>query len=200
MDMYVCRIEDFSCRLEEGAALLPPARRERLARLRGTEAQLQCLCAGLLLRRFVGPVETDSRGKPFSPGGPCFNLSHSGPLAVLAVSPLPVGADVEAPGPARLSVAERCFLPEELAWMEEAPEERFAFLWTRKEAVMKCCGLGLALPPRSFCVLPGNRPRAEGMTYSLHTARWDGCTLSAASARQDACFRPVLLGPEDLLP
>lgn len=53
---------------------------------------------------------------------------------------------------------------------------------------MKCCGLGLALPPRSFCVLPGNRPRAEGMTYSLHTARWDGCTLSAASAGQDAWF------------
>jgi 4'-phosphopantetheinyl transferase len=83
-----------------------------------------------------------------------FNLSHSGGLAVLALSTEgPVGIDVElvdrSVDVGRLS--ESCFVAAERAVIDAlGPEERrrrfFAF-WTAKEALMKLTGQGMSLPP-----------------------------------------------------
>jgi 4'-phosphopantetheinyl transferase len=99
-------------------------------------------------------------GKPaLAESGPWFNLSHSGPLALLGFSAAAeVGIDVELydeelAGP---GVAERFFSPSEVRRLRALASEIWpsAFLrcWTRKEAFIKARGDGLSLPLDSFDV------------------------------------------------
>jgi 4'-phosphopantetheinyl transferase len=103
-----------------------------------------------------------------SPGRPCphFNLSHSGGLAVLAISWIgPVGIDVE--------VLDRNLDPAQIMPFVLAPSERqalcaaapadalriFLAMWTAKEARMKFTGEGMALDPRGVTLaLEGEWP------------------------------------------
>lgn len=98
-------------------------------------------------------IEPGSGGKPVLRGDRpwAFNLSHSGHLAVVAVTRRPaVGVDVELLGrDVRPAVVRRALAPSELALVEGvAPERRAeAFLrhWTAKEAYGKALGAGLAV-------------------------------------------------------
>ena len=141
-------------------------------RLSGTRrAKAECLVfrrdrnlsigAGLLLdhalRRF-GLRETDmlygvrENKKPYFPEHPelCFNLSHSGSMALCAVSGQEVGCDIEAIAAPRLEVAKRSFAEREykdiLSRASESEQaELFFRYWSLKESYMKFTGLGLAL-------------------------------------------------------
>jgi len=88
-----------------------------------------------------------------------FNLSHSGNLAVLAISRGPtVGVDIEQVIPVSEldAIASRFFSAFEKAALSEVPTHArdFAFYccWTRKEAFLKALGDGLAHPLDSFDV------------------------------------------------
>jgi 4'-phosphopantetheinyl transferase len=91
-------------------------------------------------------------GKPrLARGGLEFNLSHSGGLALIAVSRTrPVGVDVEEVKPGRdfSALAERALGPDAVAQVREAaPTERAAVFyrhWVRHEARLKCLGVGLS--------------------------------------------------------
>lgn len=88
-----------------------------------------------------------------------FNLSHSGGLALLAVtSGARVGIDVEH---VRLDlayeeIAARFFSPCEIAMFRALPPEKrpeaFFHVWTRKEAYVKARGHGLSYPLDRFTV------------------------------------------------
>ena len=134
------------------------------------------LCRGALrsiLARYTNRAptellfETGSHGKPFLAGPddgprtafPAFNVSHSGQIAVVAVTAgVPVGIDVEQiramPDADRL--AARYFSPHEHdQYRALGPEMRlsgFFRCWTRKEAFIKARGEGLSLPLGSFDV------------------------------------------------
>ncbi len=154
-------------RFAQGMASLPwEERRQKILRYHFDRDRRLSLGAGLLLAyalREAGAEDLSlaysEHGKPYLLSYPDlhFNLSHSGTLALCAVSDRPVGADVERPGRADQAVARRCFLPQELEWMENAPDRARAFtrLWTRKESYLKLLGTGLAREMNSFSVLPG---------------------------------------------
>jgi 4'-phosphopantetheinyl transferase len=83
-----------------------------------------------------------------------FNLSHSGELALVAVArDRNVGVDVERIDARRdvLALAERALGADGAAAVRAAPPaDRVAVFhrgWTRREAVAKCAGTGLATPP-----------------------------------------------------
>jgi 4'-phosphopantetheinyl transferase len=104
--------------------------------------------------------ERARHGKPYLVGHSIrFNLSHSGDLALIAVArDREVGVDVEAIRPERdvVGIARHFFAPGESEALSAEPPRRraaaFYRCWTRKEAYMKACGLGLALRPDSFDV------------------------------------------------
>jgi 4'-phosphopantetheinyl transferase len=96
-------------------------------------------------------------GKPRLAAEPerlAFNLSHSGELALVAVSRgREVGVDVEREKPARdlVALAERALPPEDVAVVSAAGEDErprvFYELWARHEARLKCLGVGLGSTP-----------------------------------------------------
>lgn len=88
-----------------------------------------------------------------------FNLSHTGTVALIAVSRgRELGVDIERVNPHTecMRLAERFFSPGEAAVLGRLPgaQRPAAFFegWTRKEAYIKAIGSGLALPLRSFSV------------------------------------------------
>ncbi len=128
-------------------------------------------------------------GKPFladekGPNGLRFNLSHAGRVMLVALARGgEVGVDVEVPRPgvAPERVAEAAFSQSEKAALVALPEsDRDAAIlrgWTRKEAVIKATGLGVALAPDRVEVslaphaaalirIDGDRRRAK--RWSLH--------------------------------
>lgn len=96
-----------------------------------------------------------------------FSLSHAGNHWLLAVARgRRVGVDIEVSqgtaitGLARdsLSPAERVYLKSQHRGRRDEVVYR---CWTRKEAVLKACGIGLAVPPGSVEVAPMRTPRAR---------------------------------------
>jgi 4'-phosphopantetheinyl transferase len=78
-----------------------------------------------------------------------FSLSHSGNQGLLAISPAPVGVDIEAlPAPDMAQRLSALMHPHEQARILSAPEAAqptlFTRLWCRKEAYLKGVGIGFA--------------------------------------------------------
>ena len=145
---------------------LPKWRREKTEKITALEARLRSLAAGLLLHMVLGEkaekVYIGEYGKPDSVSdGVYFNLSHSEGLIGLAVSKQCVGLDVECKSDDSLRIARRMFAEEEWQLIQECQEKKgeedarrlFQKLWTRKEAYLKCRGIGISVPLRSFLVI-----------------------------------------------
>ncbi len=153
-------------------AVLSPAEAGRAARLRQPADRVRSACTRAALRRQLGerlglppqdvPLAAGIHGRPAVAGweGLDFNVSHSGEYALIALAegPWAVGVDVE-----------RCDAfgahgladPAALASLVLSPRERaappaarpdFPTLWTVKEAVLKCLGLGVAEHLPHVCV------------------------------------------------
>jgi 4'-phosphopantetheinyl transferase len=101
-------------------------------------------------------LETTELGKPRlrgDSGGLEFSLSHSGALALVAVTERrQVGIDVEmiAPRENLVALAERALSPADVAAVRAADPDRqpgvFYAAWVRHEARLKCLGTGLGHP------------------------------------------------------
>jgi 4'-phosphopantetheinyl transferase len=129
-----------------------------------------------LLRRYLQTADSqvafeyESKGKPClsGRGGPFFNVSHSGELALIAFSAsTPLGVDVELIREMddASSIVKRFFSPAEIARWTSLPAgirtRAFFDCWTRKEAYIKAVGEGLSLPLDQFEVAfgPGQTPQ-----------------------------------------
>ena len=151
------------------------ADRERLLLGRGGLRRLLGLWLGVAPEAV--PLTTGAHGKPHCPGGPAFNLSHSGELILLALhASRPVGVDVERLRPALdwRAIAGRMLPERERRALETLPEaerpEAFLAAWCRLEARLKARGDGLAGLER----LRGEPEAAPQSASSAATERvWD---------------------------
>ncbi|MGN6200837.1 MAG: 4'-phosphopantetheinyl transferase family protein [Solirubrobacterales bacterium] len=159
------------------ARQLPPEERERAEGFLREGAARRWAAARWALRQTLGryldrpaseiALEADERGKPRlradSGDGLQFNLSHSGGLALVAVtSGRQVGIDVEAIAPQEnlLALAQRSLPAAEAEAVRSAAPERqpvaFYEAWVRHEARAKCLGTGLGspAPPAAVAIAP----------------------------------------------
>jgi 4'-phosphopantetheinyl transferase len=160
------------------ASDLPAEERARANRFLRSGDRLRWVAARWALRGVLGryleqqPGEIElvrgEHGKPRLAKEPErleFNLSHSGPMALVAVCGTgPVGVDVEKVETGRdlVELAERALQPEDAAAVRAAAgAERvstFYERWARHEAALKCLGHGLGAPrgadPVALCSLP----------------------------------------------
>jgi 4'-phosphopantetheinyl transferase len=149
------------------AALLGADEQERAMRFVLERDRRRFLVARGRLREWLGAqvgvaadrirFEYGARGKPLIGRGPHFSVSHSGERVVLALSErAPVGIDVEERRVVddALGLARSVFAADELAAMARLPaaaqRDELLMTWTRKEAVIKATGLGVAQALAAF--------------------------------------------------
>ncbi len=157
---------DSSC-LAELRTSLAPAEIERANRYVFESDRLRYEAGRGILRRLLSryrncppssfEILTNPFGKPAIDGDICFNLSHSGPLAVyvftrnanVGIDLEQIRTDVEC-----VEIARRYFTGAELEELEATPKETqnevFFRGWTRKEAYVKAQGQGLSTSLDSF--------------------------------------------------
>ncbi len=140
---------------------MPVSRREKLMRYRFDSDRRLSLGAGVLLYQELekrglsgAEITADEHGKPALPAecGLHFSLSHSGVLAVCAVSDKNVGIDVEIHRPGSEKLLRRIGTEYEnerfLSFADSEKMKVFFRLWTMKEAFLKYEGVGLGLDMR----------------------------------------------------
>lgn len=175
------------------------ARREKVGKYHYDRDKRLCLGAGLLAAyalRQLGvhdlTLTEAENGKPElrNDSGLYFNISHSGSLAVCAVSERPVGVDVEQEkNPIVISDFRQCFQKEEMAWIYSCdnPIHGFFRLWTRKESYLKRLGTGLLSDPKSVSVLPGSLTENRGSFSEFHIMGHQICV--ALPEKEEVLFR-----------
>ena len=142
-------------------------------------------------------LQAEPKGKPklvWPATNVCFNLSHSGGLALLAITvDQRIGVDLEIVNPS-IEVADlsrRFFAPAEARQILVLPAEELAVAffrcWTRKEALLKAIGLGLSAPLDGFEVTVGADPArlvsadfVEPGEWSLVDVSWPGTAAALA--------------------
>ena len=169
--------------------------------------QREYLLGRILLRRLLAErlgcppdalvFRTGEHGKPTLVSHDWqFNLSHSGDWLVLALCQQgPLGVDVEMGLRQRpvLPLAQRFYAPEEYQWLLALPprEQTSAFyrLWSRKEAVLKAQGAGIAAGLDKVRFVPEEEwrldNRLDSRSYQVLDWRFGNGWLSlAAPTRQ----------------
>ncbi|WP_291328775.1 4'-phosphopantetheinyl transferase superfamily protein [Desulfovibrio sp. UCD-KL4C] len=114
----------------------------------------------------------NSYGKPaLKEGEVLFNMSHSENLTMIGLSDrLSIGIDVQRHIPIDNieAIADEIFSNDERLLLKSFPAElrndEFFNIWVRKEALLKCLGVGLASNPQSLGVLPQGGRFAVAMT------------------------------------
>ncbi len=176
----------------ERLAWLDDAERDRAARFYATEHADRWRVAHVALRSVLSSATglspealrfgRDANGKPtlLDVAGIDFNLSHSGAMALVAVTTgAVVGVDVEDPRPVpeMQGVAESHFATEEQSalWTVPEPErlQTFYRIWTRKEAYVKATGVGIGPALARFAVTAGDAtPRLLYAADTPDINRW----------------------------
>jgi 4'-phosphopantetheinyl transferase len=112
-------------------------------------------------------VHASAHGKPrlVEPAADLdFSLSRAGARLLLAIADVPVGVDVERRDrDVEVAVARIALADDERAELAGAGPDAFLACWTRKEAVLKALGHGLAVDMKSVSVtfLDGAEPRVR---------------------------------------
>jgi 4'-phosphopantetheinyl transferase len=130
--------------------------RNRYIVCRGTLREMLGVRARFVYGRYGKPRLEDSDIR--------FNVSHSHGVGMIAIARgREIGCDIERIDPsfAGEQIPERFFSPREVAALRALPEseqcQAFFRCWTRKEAFIKACGMGVSLPLDSFDVTLGAR-------------------------------------------
>ena len=134
------------------------SRKLKIDRLKKEPAKKLSVAAGMLARHGIAKhfgihpqdvtFRRDKNGKPYADGLDIhFSLSHSGNLAVCAVSDKPVGIDVEKVRSVNMRVAQKMFTQKEQYYIfsdKRKIQKRFFEIWTKKEAYVKRLGTGIS--------------------------------------------------------
>ncbi|QJB30407.1 4'-phosphopantetheinyl transferase superfamily protein [Chitinophaga oryzae] len=165
-------------RFERLLGVLPEQARRKVLRFhRWQDAHASLLGKHLLLHAFaqldrqvdLEAVLYTPSGRPYWPGGPDFNISHSGNIAVCAVDTSGrVGIDIEQNGGIEIGDFREQFTPGEWQQVMGAPDPVWQFYryWTMKEATAKANGIGIVELP-AVHILSDTAVALQGFTWTL---------------------------------
>ena len=184
VEIWTIRLDVSEQFVNAAKKFLSPDERARADTFRNEQALRNYIIAHAALRQILAPqlqlapgeiaFQTGPYGKPALTGTGAghleFNLTHSGQLALVVVAhSAEVGIDVEIvrPMPDALRLAERFFSTGEIAALNQmAPAEQagaFLNLWTRKEALAKATGVGIANSLARFEIAPGAEAKVKAI-------------------------------------
>jgi 4'-phosphopantetheinyl transferase len=169
IELVECDLDDGRMDVDAAHALLDPSEHRRAAGFVFERDRVRFVRAHAFVRRELGaflgmspeavPIVAPDGAKPFVDASEArFSLSHSGCLAVLAITEgREIGIDLELPDRSGAfreeldDLARSTMTAEEIDALVDLPMDdrvhRFLCFWTAKEARMKLTGEGLSLDP-----------------------------------------------------
>ena len=153
---------------------MPRYRKNKIDSYKPDSSKRLSLGAGIALDKALGDakitdyeVVLNEHGKPYLRG--CedifFNLSHSGSMAICAISDRELGADIQQQEAFSDSLIKRIFDEGEKIYIEgiyrekEEKDRAYTKLWTIKESVMKYYSNGLSMDPIKIHVDLGEKTK-----------------------------------------
>ena len=156
MDKVLLRIVDANpYSLEEllNNKLLSEKDKEDSLRYLRTENKKEKVVAYILRNKYIGKCTVSSRGKPTAKGK-YFNISHSKGIVALATSDRNVGIDLEVIRHVDKELKEFVSSKDEKKYIHD--DQSFFEIWTNKESLLKCMGLGMKSSMDKVPSLPFN--------------------------------------------
>jgi phosphopantetheinyl transferase len=146
-------------------------------------------------------------GKPYLPGGPAFSFSHSGGLAIVAISDQDtVGVDIEQIRRVAIPAEWYTHFPALAGMLQTPPEAKsgacqtFLTAWTRLEALAKCedipMSLLLDLPIRVAASAATVCDLNVENGYLVALAFRGNAQVVVAEAEWDVCYGPRVREPD----
>ncbi|BDI28185.1 hypothetical protein CCAX7_002360 [Capsulimonas corticalis] len=209
-------LDDARLPLDALAATLNAAERARAARFKFARdrdafviahgALRAILCGYLGLEAHEIVFQEGAHGKPELSGGMAgslrFNLSHTHGAALVGVTRnARIGVDIERirEDTPILELARRFFHPDEARALEQTPSDQqlsaFFTTWTRKEALVKAHGDGIAHLLQVFAVTIGQPPEVLAKPVGEEHLDWRiyDAPTNASYRASVACDRPITL-------
>ena len=161
-----------------------PDRAEKAKKYVKEEDRLLSLGGAYLIKKYVGDVTVDERGKPRSENH-FFNISHSVDLVGIAISDKrDIGLDIEKDREIKGGVDKYCLSADEF----EACENGLCFLsaFVAKESLAKADGRGIVGDIKAIPALPLDGPiEYGGKCFYRHTFKMEGYRISVALEGED---------------
>jgi 4'-phosphopantetheinyl transferase len=191
VQLWLVKVPDAHLSIDALLARLTPAERERAAAKRITAKHREYVAGQASLRTLLAKqldldpmqiaYQRGVKGKPYLSGSPTrggdqvqFNISHSGEMVMVAMAlDTELGVDVEWYNERTdpLRVARRAFSAGERETLAKTPARlqraHFFAMWTCKEALVKCTGMGIHSGMANFEI------ELDGSESGRVSAAWD---------------------------
>ncbi len=154
-----------------------------ITRMKNEVAKKEKAASNILKNKYIGDYEIDANGKPVS--DKCFfNISHDCGFVALAISEEEVGVDIEQLRKMDSKLLNYAFNAEEREKIKSS--KAFFAVWTNKEALCKCNGVGIRMKMNEVPGLPVNGLRTfKGEKYYSRTIAWNNFIVSVAAKQKD---------------
>lgn len=157
-------------------SLLGESEINRFNNVLNIDVKKERICSYFLKKKYIGEYYLDENEKPKSKDIE-FNISHSHGVIVIATSNIPIGIDIEKIKEVKQSLKDYICSEKEIEYCVN--DEKFFEIWTNKESLVKCIGIGLREKVDSIPGLPISGVREyKGRVYRSKTIKYQDFILS----------------------
>lgn len=147
------------------------------------EVKKEKIASLILKNKYIGQYYLSEQGKPLSKDK-YFNISHSHGLVTLVIDSLPIGIDIELIREVDNKLISYISNEEEERYIKD--NQSFFEVWTNKEALMKCIGIGINQKPNNIPGLPVNSKRIyQGQVYFNKTVIYDNFVIAISRNKDE---------------
>lgn len=190
--LYILDISSTSLEELEKSPFLTTRDKEELSKYKCLNVKKEKTASLILKRKYIGDYYLGDKGKPLS-RDKFFNISHSHDVVILGISPLPIGVDIELVRDIDEKLKKYISNQEEEKYI--TTNKNFFEVWTSKEALSKCIGLGISMRIETIPGLPinGHKQYKEKDYYTKTLSYKDYVIAIVLESKEDFDIEQVIL-------
>ena len=188
--IHLINCEDISLDNLLNSQYISPTEKMSFDNYKNGEVRKEKIVSTYLKNKYIGEYHLNEFGKPIS-DNIYFNISHSHYLVGLVIDDVPVGIDIEKIRPVDKKLSDYVTDEKEKAYVHD--DQSFYEIWTNKEALVKCVGIGIKVKMNTVPGLPLNNTREyQGNVYFNKTIKC-GKFIITISRQKDEDFTPEIV-------
>lgn len=165
---------------------LTEERKNKALRYVNDSDKYKSILASTMIDKFtLGELKYNEHKKPYKDLKPYFNVSHSKDYVIIGISSFEIGVDIEYIKEFDQKLLNYTLSDIELSHYKE--EKDFYLMWTSKESLVKCKGIGLIKNLKTIQALPLNGKKIDEDTFYSKSFIYDNNAVSV-TIKSDSDF------------